>query len=97
MFSHIISNSLFNFTIHIFSEYKESDKKKDKREAEEGESHPTPCDWDTLANSEPKFRPGASQYCTVKPEEFLKGACTEEQDFGFPDGSPCVLLKLNKV
>jgi hypothetical protein len=84
------------FLIHIFLEYTEKDK-KDKRDADEGESHATPCDWETLANAEPKFRPGASQYCTVKPEEFLKGQCTEANNFGFPDGSPCVLLKLNKV
>ncbi|XP_069691960.1 sodium/potassium-transporting ATPase subunit beta-2-like [Periplaneta americana] len=39
--------------------------------------------------------PSAGQVCEVKMDEF--GNCNKENDFGYPEGKPCVFLKFNKV
>ncbi|KAJ4443646.1 hypothetical protein ANN_05321 [Periplaneta americana] len=39
--------------------------------------------------------PYAGQVCEVKMDEF--GNCNKENDFGYPEGKPCVFLKFNKV
>jgi len=41
--------------------------------------------------------PGESQICQVKSKELMQGNCTKENKYGFRDGTPCVLLKLNRV
>lgn len=58
-------------------------------------SNPTDCTWESL--KEEKFKPGASQYCKIDKSQFLKETCTREKNYGFPEGSPCILLKLNKI
>ena len=41
--------------------------------------------------------PGEDQFCQVKTSELITGPCTEENHFGFDQGKPCILIKLNKV
>jgi len=41
--------------------------------------------------------PGRGNICKVKPEELFQGPCTKENNYGFRDGRPCVLLKLNRI
>ena len=53
------------------------------------------CSWDTLKDED--FKPGDRQYCKVDSSEFLTDNCTEANNYGYPQGTPCVLLKLNKV
>ena len=55
----------------------------------------TDCSFDTLKDN--KYKPGAGQYCKVDIAKALDGKCTKADKFGYPEGSPCILLKLNKV
>jgi len=43
--------------------------------------------------------PGTKKICKVKSEELLnpKGNCTRENNYGFKEGRPCILLKLNRI
>ncbi len=41
--------------------------------------------------------PGEDQFCQVKTSELITGPCTEDNHFGFDQGKPCILIKLNKV
>jgi len=41
--------------------------------------------------------PGKKSICKVKKEELFQGNCTREHNYGFKDGRPCILLKLNRI
>merc|ERR1712025_217107 len=36
-------------------------------------------------------------FCKINTTEVFQGRCTSEAKFGFPEGRPCILLKLNKI
>ena len=40
---------------------------------------------------------GQGQYCKVKANDLMKESCTHETNYGFETGTPCLLLKLNRV
>lgn len=42
-------------------------------------------------------RPGPKQICKVDPDKLLTGPCTKSNNYGFEEGKPCMLLKLNKI
>jgi len=42
-------------------------------------------------------QPGTQGMCRIDREELFKGPCTSESGYGFKDGKPCVLIKLNKI
>ena len=48
------------------------------------------CNFDEL-------KPGQGQYCKVKANDLIKESCTHETNYGFETGTPCLLLKLNRV
>lgn len=41
--------------------------------------------------------PGEGQICLVNATNLITGPCTEENKYGFVDGKPCILLKLNRI
>jgi len=41
--------------------------------------------------------PGKRSICKVKAEELFQGNCTKENEYGFKQGKPCILLKLNRI
>ena len=41
--------------------------------------------------------PGTTGMCKINQEELFQGPCTLEQQYGFKDGKPCILIKLNKI
>jgi len=75
---------------------KKSDDKRQKRGSDDSDSNPTECSFDILSKDN-KFKPGAGQFCKVDPKEFLQEACTKDNKYGYPQGTPCILLKLNKI
>ena len=79
----------------MIAEYEEESNDRLKRGTKESSSMATDCSFDTL--KENKYKPGAGQYCKVNIKESLQGECTKKNKFGYPKGSPCILLKLNKV
>jgi len=42
-------------------------------------------------------RKGAGNLCLINRTELFKGRCNQENNFGYPAGKPCILLKLNKI
>lgn len=40
---------------------------------------------------------GAGQICQVNAKGLLAEPCTADSNYGFQEGKPCILLKLNKV
>ena len=79
----------------MIAEYEEESNDRLKRGTKESSSMATDCSFDTL--KENTYKPGAGQYCKVNIKESLQGECTKKNKFGYPKGSPCILLKLNKV
>ncbi|XP_040566071.1 sodium/potassium-transporting ATPase subunit beta isoform X1 [Lepeophtheirus salmonis] len=47
------------------------------------------CEFDRL--------PGDKQICKIKIDDLITGPCTFENNYGFENGSPCILIKLNKI
>lgn len=41
--------------------------------------------------------PKKDNICKINKKELFKGNCTRNNKFGFPDGRPCILIKLNKI
>jgi len=41
--------------------------------------------------------PGANQVCKVNTDELFQGDCTKANEYGYRAGTPCILLKLNKI
>jgi len=41
--------------------------------------------------------PGKKSICKVEPSELFRGNCTREHNYGYKEGRPCILLKLNKI
>ena len=41
--------------------------------------------------------PGPEQICKVNVEGLFQGACTNEIQYGWKAGTPCIAIKLNKV
>lgn len=41
--------------------------------------------------------PGVGQYCQVIQKDLIKGPCTPELHYGYDSGTPCILIKLNKI
>lgn len=42
-------------------------------------------------------RRGNGQLCRVNRDELFKGRCNHEDNYGYADGKPCILIKLNKI
>lgn len=57
---------------------------------------PVECGFDVL-KKEDDFLPGENQFCSVNISEAMQGECQNATNYGFPKGTPCMLLKLNKV
>eukprot|EP00095_Tigriopus_kingsejongensis_P003906 maker-scaffold85_size395806-snap-gene-0.8 protein:Tk03906 transcript:maker-scaffold85_size395806-snap-gene-0.8-mRNA-1 annotation:"sodium potassium-transporting atpase subunit beta-2" len=41
--------------------------------------------------------PGEGQICQVETTKLLTGNCTKDENYGYKNGKPCVLLKLNRI
>ena len=41
--------------------------------------------------------PGTTGMCKINQEELFQGPCTSDNHYGFKDGQPCILIKLNKI
>ncbi|TRY67875.1 hypothetical protein TCAL_06434 [Tigriopus californicus] len=41
--------------------------------------------------------PGEGQICQVESSNLMKDNCTKDASYGYKDGKPCVLLKLNRI
>lgn len=41
--------------------------------------------------------PGINQLCKINREEVFQGDCTLENNYGYKEGKPCILLKLNRI
>lgn len=41
--------------------------------------------------------PGPKQMCKVNSSELFVGKCTPDNHYGFADGKPCIMIKLNKI
>ena len=41
--------------------------------------------------------PGPEQICKVNVEGLFQGPCTNETQYGWKAGTPCIAIKLNKV
>ena len=68
--------------IHCFAAYKSIDERDNKDLVD--------CNFEEL-------KPGQGQYCKVKANDLMKESCTHETNYGFETGTPCLLLKLNRV
>jgi len=53
--------------------------------------HIQQCDYDSRRQS--LYGP----ICSHNLDSLMQGNCTEENDFGYSSGKPCVLVKLNKI
>lgn len=42
-------------------------------------------------------KPGHKQICQINREELFQGDCTSENGYGYRKGSPCIILKLNRI
>lgn len=42
-------------------------------------------------------KPGPNEFCNPYGKDEYWGDCTPDNDFGYPQGSPCVLIRLNKI
>jgi len=42
-------------------------------------------------------RAGDKQICKINSEELFQGDCTKDKAYGYREGKPCILLKLNKI
>ena len=42
-------------------------------------------------------KPGTNQICKINRKELFQGDCTAENNFGYQQAKPCILLKLNRV
>jgi len=40
---------------------------------------------------------GASSVCTINQDKLFQGLCNSKDKYGFRDGKPCILIKLNKI
>merc|ERR1711988_968325 len=40
---------------------------------------------------------GKKTFCKVKPDELFQGNCHRNNSYGFKDGRPCILIKLNRI
>jgi hypothetical protein len=67
----------------FFADYKEIAKKP------KPSANVVECDFN--------IKPGEGQFCQVNAKDLMTGPCTTEKEYGFPEGKPCILLKLNKV
>lgn len=41
--------------------------------------------------------PGTNQLCKVNRDKLFQGDCTYENNYGFKEGKPCIIIKLNKI
>lgn len=41
--------------------------------------------------------PGTNQMCKINQQELFQGDCTKDNTYGFRQGKPCILIKLNKI
>jgi len=41
--------------------------------------------------------PGTKGMCRIDQKELFRGPCTNENNYGFKQGKPCLLIKLNKI
>ena len=75
------------------AEYKEGSKKPDKNQkptiSDSKKAEGIVCDFG--------MEPGEGQFCKVDASELLTDACAYDGDYGFKAGTPCILIKLNRV
>ena len=71
-----------NMSLLCFAAYKSIDERDNNNLVD--------CNFDEL-------KPGQGQYCKVKANDLMKESCTHETNYGFETGTPCLLLKLNRV
>jgi sodium/potassium-transporting ATPase subunit beta len=43
------------------------------------------------------MNPGEGQICKVNSKDLMQSNCTRENKYGFEEGKPCILLKLNRI
>jgi len=49
-------------------------------------------------NSKNKYGSGENnQFCKINKSEIFQGSCNSKNKYGFPQGKPCILIKLNKI
>jgi len=41
--------------------------------------------------------PGINQICKINREELFQGDCTLDNNYGYREGKPCILIKLNRI
>jgi sodium/potassium-transporting ATPase subunit beta len=68
---------------NFLSDYKEVGKKP------KPQPNHVECSFESL--------PGEDQFCMVQTNELITGPCTEENNYGYDKGKPCILIKLNKI
>jgi len=44
-----------------------------------------------------EVKPGEDQFCRINREELFQGDCIPEKNYGYRDGAPCILIKLNRI
>jgi len=76
----------------------EKDKKSKKKRGKKSDSknQAVDCGFDILKKDD-DFKPGQNQFCSVNISEAMQGECQNATNYGFPKGTPCILLKLNKI
>jgi len=50
-----------------------------------------------LGQNKPELTSGTSGMCKINKDELFQGRCTNESSYGFKEGKPCILIKLNKM
>jgi len=73
--------------------------------AERLEDHMTPYKNETYAPGDKAIEcgplavnaPGAGQICKINPDELFEERCKNETGYGYKEGKPCILIKLNKI
>ena len=86
----------YSFFLRYISDYND-DKTKDASESKPKQGNVQKidkinCDYKTGPSS-----PGQGQMCKVESKAMQDGPCNKEYGFGFKTGTPCILLKLNRV
>jgi len=60
------------------------------------QSYAVHCTDDHRAAKDPKD-PADREVCEFNLKTEFGGSCTRENDYGFKEGKPCILVKINKV
>jgi len=89
-FRHGKTNGNFEPWVQRLNESLKDYINEDHQKAKEGsKNHPVEC-LETKGS-------GTSGICKINQEKLFQGRCNESQNYGFADGRPCILIKLNKI